>query len=339
LKNKQESFKIGKKSIGKNYPAFIIAEAGINHNGKLKLAKKLIDSAKKCNVDAIKFQTFKTDDFTSSSSPYYKLFKKVELSDSDFGELSDYANQCDLVFLSTPFSNEAVDLLSKLKVSCFKISSGDLTNLPLIKYASSKNKPILLSTGMGTINEIKESIKEVLKTNNQKIGLFHSVSAYPTPYNQTNMLAMQTMMKKFVFPIGYSDNGPDMIVPEVAVSLGAKLLEKHFTLDKKMKGPDHKLSASPIQMKELIQRVRKVEEIIGDGKKEPQKCEIQGLIAIRRSIITKKDLKKGEIITVNSIKIARPAKGIEPKFFDKIIGRKILKNIPNNTPLKWKQIK
>jgi N,N'-diacetyllegionaminate synthase len=261
------------------------------------------------------------------------------LSDSDFGELSDYANQCELEFLSTPFSNDAVDLLSKLKVSCFKISSGDLTHLPLIKYASSKNKPILLSTGMGSINEIKESIKEVLKTNNQKIGLFHSISSYPTPYNQTNMLAMQTMMEKFVFPIGYSDNGSDMIVPEVAISLGAKLLEKHFTLDKKMKGPDHKLSASPIQMKELVQRVRQIEEIIGDGQKKPQKCEMEGLIAIRRSIITKKDLKKGETITVNSIKIARPAKGIEPKFFDKLIGRKILKNIPNNTPLKWNQIK
>jgi|TARA_B110000438_G_scaffold301894_1_gene357995 sialic acid synthase SpsE len=339
LKNKQKSFKIGKKFIGKNYPAFIIAEAGINHNGKLKFAKKLIDSAKKCNVDAIKFQTFKADDFTSTSSPYYKLFKKVELSDSDFGELSDYANQCELEFLSTPFSNDAVELLSKLKVSCFKISSGDLTHLPLIKYASSKNKPILLSTGMGSINEIKESIKEVLKTNNQKIGLFHSISSYPTPYNQTNMLAMQTMMEKFVFPIGYSDNGSDMIVPEVAISLGAKLLEKHFTLDKKMKGPDHKLSASPIQMKELVQRVRQIEEIIGDGQKKPQKCEMEGLIAIRRGIITKKDLKKGETITANSIKIARPAKGIEPKFFDKLIGRKILKNIPNNTPLKWNQIK
>ena len=148
MKNKQKSFKIGNKSIGNNNPVFIIAEAGINHNGKLKIAKKLIDSANKCNVNAIKFQTFKADDFTSFSSPYYKLFKKVELSDSDFGELSDYSKQCDLTFLSTPFSNDAVELLSKLKVSCFKISSGDLTNIPLIKYASSKNKPILLSTGM-----------------------------------------------------------------------------------------------------------------------------------------------------------------------------------------------
>ena len=153
------------------------------------------------------------------------------------------------------------------------------------------------------------------------------------------MLAMQTMMKKFEFPIGYSDNGPDMIVPEVAVSLGAKLLEKHFTLDKKMKGPDHKLSASSIQLKELVQRVRKIEEIVGDGKKEPQKCELDGLISIRRSIVAKKPLKKGDIININSIKIARPAKGIEPRFFDKLIGKQVIKTISSNTPIKWNQIK
>ncbi len=339
MKNKQRSFKIGKRSIGKNHTAFIIAEAGINHNGNLKIAKKLIKSAKQCGVDAIKFQTFKADDFTSISSPYYKLFKKVELDDSDFGELTDYAKQHNLEFLSTPFSNNAVDLLSKLKISCFKISSGDLTNLPLIKYSASKNKPILISTGMGTINEIKESVNEVLKTNNKKIGLFHSVSAYPTPYDQTNMLAMETMMKNFPFPIGYSDNGPDMIVPEVAISLGAKLLEKHFTLDKKMNGPDHNLSANPIQMKELVKRIRKIEEIVGSGIKEPQKCEIEGLMSIRRSIITKKSLKKGETITRNSIKLARPANGIQPKFFDKVIGKKVIKNIRDNIPLTWKHIK
>ena len=329
------SLKIGRKNIGKESPTFVIAEAGINHNGKLKIAKKLIDSAKQCKVDAIKFQTFTADDIASSKSIYYNLFKKVELSESDFGEISDYAKQNDIILFSTPFSNNAVDILSKINISAFKISSGDLTNLPLINYVAKKNKPVLLSTGMATLNEIKNTIHEILKTKNKKLGLFHSVSAYPTPYSQTNLLAIQTMMKEFSYPIGYSDNGSDMLVPEVAVSIGAKLIEKHFTLDKKMAGPDHSLSADPKQMKQLVIRIRKIEEILGDGIKSSQRCEKEGLIAIRRSLIAAEDLKKGTILKDNSIKIARPAKGIQPKFFKKIIGKKLKRNVKKDNPLMW----
>jgi len=327
--------KISGKKIGIDSPAFIIAEAGINHNGELKIAKKLIDAAKLCNVDAVKFQTFTADDLASSKSNYYKLFKKVELSESDFSEISDYAKQKDIIFLSTPFSNNAVDILSKMKIPAFKISSGDLTDLPLINYVAKKNKPVLLSTGMATLNEIKNAVNEILKTKNRKIGLFHSVSAYPTPYSQTNLLAMQTMMKEFSYPIGYSDNGPDMLVPEVAVSMGAKLIEKHFTLDKKMKGPDHLLSADIKQMKELVIRIRKIEEIRGNGIKDSQRCEKEGLIGIRRSLIAAKDLKKGVILGADSIKIARPAKGIQPKFLKKVIGKKMKKSVKKDNPLMW----
>ena len=218
-------FKIGSKTVGKNFPAFIIAEAGINHNGKLQVAKQLIDAASRSDVDAIKFQTFKADDLTSSGSIYHKIFKKLELSDSDFGEISDYSRSKKIIFISTPFSNEAVDLLYKLKVPAFKIASGDLTDLPLIRYAASKKKPILLSTGMSYLPEIKTAIKEILKTKNKKIGLFHSVSSYPTPYNETNLSAIYSMKSEFDYPIGFSDNGDDLLVPQVAVSLGAKLIE------------------------------------------------------------------------------------------------------------------
>ncbi len=188
--------KIGNKCVGGDSSVFVITEAGINHNGSLKTAKKLVDSAHTVGADAIKFQTFKTDDLTSPQSIYHNLFRKLELSDSDFGEISDYARSKKIIFLSTPFSNNAVDLLNRLKVPAFKISSGDLTDLPLIKYAASKQKPILLSTGMGTLDEIKLSVKEILKTKNKKIGLFHSISSYPTPYNETNLLAISTMKKK-----------------------------------------------------------------------------------------------------------------------------------------------
>ncbi len=227
-------FKIGDKTVGKDFPTFIIAEAGINHGGKLHIAKQLIDGAIESGVDAIKFQTFKANDLTSSKSIYHKLFKKLELSDSDFGEISDYAHSKKIIFISTPFSNDAVDLLSKLKVPAFKIASGDLTDLPLIRYAASKKKPILLSTGMSYLQEIKIAIKEILKTKNKKVGLFHSVSSYPTPYDETNLLAIYSMKKEFDYPVGFSDNGGDLLVPQIAVSLGAKLIEKHFTQFKKL---------------------------------------------------------------------------------------------------------
>jgi len=332
-------FKIGSKTVGKNFPAFIIAEAGINHNGKLQVAKQLIDAASRSDVDAIKFQTFKADDLTSSGSIYHKIFKKLELSDSDFGEISDYSRSKKIIFISTPFSNEAVDLLYKLKVPAFKIASGDLTDLPLIRYAASKKKPILLSTGMSYLPEIKTAIKEILKIKNKKIGLFHSVSSYPTPYNETNLSAIYSMKSEFDYPIGFSDNGDDLLVPQVAVSLGAKLIEKHFTLNKKMKGLDHQSSADPKQMKDLVRKIRKIEEMLGDGIKKTQKCEKEGLITIRRSIIAKRDLQKGMVLTPDLIKIARPAKGIEPRFFEKIIGKKLKKNVLKDTPLKWAFLK
>jgi len=334
-----KSFKIGGKTIGDSSPTFVIAEAGINHNGSVKIAKKMIDSVNECNADAIKFQTFKADDLTSTKSIYHKLFKKLELSNTDFGEISDYAHNRGVIFLSTPFSNDAVDLLDKLKIPAFKIASGDLTDLPLIRYAALKQKPILLSTGMSTLNEIKLSVKEICKTKNKKIGLFHSVSSYPTPYNETNLFAIKTLKKEFSYPIGFSDNGADLLVPQVAVSIGAKIIEKHFTLNKKMNGPDHKMSANPKQMKELISNIRKVEEICGDGEKKAQNCEKEGLVSIRRSIIAKKELEKGIRLTKDMIKIARPAEGIEPRFFNDVIGKYLKRKVSENAPIKWSHLK
>ena len=339
MKKNSELFKIGNKTIGENFSTFVIAEAGINHNGSLKIAKKMVDSAYNSGADAVKFQTFRADDLTSPQSIYHNLFKKLELSDSDFGEISDYARSKKIIFLSTPFSNNAVDLLTKLRVPAFKIASGDLTDLPLIRYAALKQKPMLLSTGMATLDEIGLSIKQILKTKNRKICLFHSVSSYPTPYNETNLLAMNTIKKKFPYPVGFSDNGDDLLVPEVAVSLGANIIEKHFTLDKKMKGPDHKLSANPKQMKQLISNIRKIEQIRGDGEKKTQNSEKEGLVSIRRSIIANKDLDKGMKLTYDMIKIARPAKGIEPKFVNQVIGKILKSKISKNSPIKWTSLK
>ena len=208
--------RIGTKIIGEKKPSFVIAEAGINHNGKLRIAKELVYKAKKCGSDAVKFQSFKAGDLASEKSPYFKLFKKLELTDEDYGELSDHSKSNGIIFIATPFSEQAVEMLHKLKVPAYKIASGDLTDLPLIKYASKKGKPMIISTGMGSFSEIKEAINTVKSTNNKKMILLHSHSSYPTPPEEANLAVISTL-KKFGFHVGYSDNGGNQLVPIIAV--------------------------------------------------------------------------------------------------------------------------
>jgi len=330
--------KISNRRIGENHPVFVIAEAGINHNGDLKTAKKLIIEAKRSNADSIKFQTFHASDLASRKSKFFNLFKKLEFSDLEFAELSDYAKSNNIIFLSTPFSFHAVDLLTKLKAPAFKIASGDLTNLPLIKYAASKNKPMIISTGMANRNEINEAIKTIKNTKNNEIIVLHSVSGYPTPIDQVNLNVIKSMSKKIQYPIGYSDNGSDNLVPLIAVSLGAKVIEKHFTLNKKMKGPDHSMSCDPKQLKEIIMNIRSVEKMLGTDEKSCQQSELLNKTMARRSIITLNDIPKNTVITDKMIGIKRPATGIIPKFFNQIIGKKTKQKIKAETPLQWSDI-
>ena len=329
--------KILNKKIGESNSTFIIAEGGINHNGKFKIAKKIIEKAALCNVDAIKFQTFKAENLASEKSKYFKLFRKLELQDEEFNELGDIAKSQKIVFLSTPFSNNAVDLLEKNNIAAYKIASGDLTNIPLIKHVAQKRKPILLSTGMANLEEIKESVK-IIKKFHDKISILHSNSAYPSPENELNLNAIGTLAKKFKYPIGYSDNGNNPIVPIVAVSLGAKIIEKHFTIDKKMSGPDHALSSDPSEMKEIVKNIRMVENALGDGVKKCQKSELENRIHARRSITIIKDCEKGEKIELLKLDIKRPGTGIEPKFLEKIIGKKAKKNLKIDETLDWKDV-
>lgn len=330
--------KIADRFVGDNYPTFVIAEAGINHNGSLKLAKKLVFAAKKAGADAIKFQTFKAHDLASMESKYYNIFKKLELTSSDFSEIHDFAKSQDIIFLSTPFSNDAVDLLIKLDVPAFKIASGDLTNIPLIKYASSKKKPVILSTGMGTLDEIKDALKAIRTTGNNKILLMHSVSAYPTPPSEANLNAIETIKKKFHYPVGYSDNGSDMLVPLVAVAKGAKIIEKHFTLDKKMKGPDQSLSSNPLEFKMLVEKISTIEKMFGNGLKYCQTSELQNRIYARRSIVAKVSISKGVVIKQEMLAIKRPATGIEPKYLHKLLGKKTIRKIHADKTINWKDV-
>ncbi len=330
--------KIGKKCIGDNCPVFIVAEAGINHNGNIKTAKKMVSEAKRVGADAIKFQTFKASDLATSKSKFFKIFKNLEFGESEFKELSDYANSKGIIFCSTPFSENALDMLSKLHVPLFKIASGDLTHTPLLQHAAKKKKPMIISTGLANMEEVKYAVSIIRSCGNNKIIILHSVSAYPTPPHDTNLNVIKSLKKTFNYPVGYSDNGPDLLVPTTAVAVGAKVIEKHFTLNRKMKGPDQKFSADPKQFSELVKKIREIEKILGDGKKRTQPSEMNNKVNARRSIIANTSIKKGIKITEDMISFKRPATGIPPKFFQKVIGSRVKKSIVKDNPIKWQDL-
>ncbi len=330
--------KISNKLVGNNNPVFIIAEGGINHNGKLSLAKKIISKAKAAGADAVKFQTFKAEDLASPKSKFFKIFKKLELDFEEFGELADYAKNQNIIFLSTPFSFDAVNLLMQLKVPAFKIASGDLTNIPLVEYAASKKKPMIISTGMANETEIQQSINAIRKTGNKKIIIMHSVSAYPTPINEVNLSVIKQLREKFKQPVGYSDNGSNLLVPVIAVASGADLIEKHFTINRKLSGPDQKLSANPSDFKKLVKNIRLVEKMIGVNIKKCQTSEFGNKFAARRSITALTTIERCTKINKKMIGIQRPASGLEPKYFSRVIGKRAKRKITKGESIKWNQI-
>lgn len=334
----QIQLEINGKKIGQNQQTYFIAEAGLNHNGDVKLAKKLVEEAHNSGADAIKFQTYKSEAFLTESSKYFKFFKKVELSYEDFGEIHDHAKSCGITFFSTPFDFESVDYLQKIGVPCFKIASGDLTNMPLIRHIAKMQKPMIISTGIGTIEEVENAISWCMYHNNNKIALLHCVANYPTLPEETNLRAIEYLKSKFNFPVGYSDNGEPVLVDLAAVSIGANLIEKHFTLDKKLDGPDHFFSIDPSGLKSLISQIRILEKIRGNSIKLPQSSEISNRDAIRKSITAKIDIKEGETLSNKNLAIKRPAGGIEPKHWDLVLTKKSKKYIKKDELIKWEDI-
>ncbi len=326
------------KKIGPGYPTFFIAEAGLNHNGDIKLAKRLIDEAKNSGASAIKFQTFQTEKFVRKSNKYFDLFKQAQLSYEDFGELSDYAKTQEMTFFSAPFDIESANQLKKLGVPAFKIASSDLINVPLIKHVAKMNLPIIISTGLSIMKEVEEAVNYCLYQGNDKIALLHCIAHYPTIPEEANLDAITEMKNQFPYPVGYSDNGESTLVDIAAVSLGANLIEKHFTLDKKLPGPDHSFSITPSELKDLMAQIRQIEQIKGNGRKTPQPSELEGRFYIRTSITADVDIKQGEEITVDNVGVKRPADGIEPKFFDEILGRRVNKDIGADTAIHWNDL-
>ena len=332
------NIKISNKNIGNSFPTFFIAEAGLNHNGDIDLAKKMIDKSKYVGADAIKFQTYKSENFLSTSSEYFSFFKNVELSFDDFETLKNYADDCGITFLSTPFDFQSADFLEKIGISAFKVASSDLTNIPLITHIAKMNLPMIISTGLGTLEEIDESVEICNSIGNEKIAILHCVADYPANPENVNLDALITMKNKYQVPIGYSDNGESTIVDEVAVSLGADIIEKHFTLDKKMEGPDHSFSILPSDMKQLIAKFRLIKKMKGHGGKIPNDSEKNNKIAIRKSITCSKFIKNGENFSLENIAIKRPGNGIEPKFWKEVIGKKANQDINKDELISWDYI-
>ncbi|AZR73886.1 N-acetylneuraminate synthase [Anoxybacter fermentans] len=332
---------------------FIIAEAGVNHNGDINIAKKLIDVAAEAGVDAIKFQTFKTEKLVSQGAPkadyqlkttkksesQYQMIKKLELDKTSHVELMNYCKEKKIMFLSSPFDFESCDLLDELDIPFFKVPSGEITNLPFLKYIAEKQKPIILSTGMANIAEIYEALETIYSTGNRDVVVLHCVTEYPAPIEEVNLSAMLTIRDAFKVPVGYSDHTLGLEIPIAAVALGAKVIEKHFTLDKSMEGPDHKASLEPDELKLLVQSIRNVEKALGDGIKRPAKSEIKNLPVARKSIVAARDIKKGQVLSRDLLEIKRPGDGIEPKFIDKILGFKVNRYIRRDEVLKWEDLK
>jgi N,N'-diacetyllegionaminate synthase len=312
-------------------PTLIIAEAGVNHNGSIDLAKKLVDKAVGAGCDAVKFQTFKAENIVSKiaeKAEYQKrrtdekenqlrMLKKLELSFDNFIELKNYCDNCGIIFLSSPFDIESADFLANLGVEYFKIPSGEITNLPYLREIASYGKKIILSTGMATLEEVKVAVKILHLC---QVSLLHCTTEYPCPYDEVNLGVIQTLKDEFYLEVGYSDHTEGMEISIAAVAMGASIIEKHFTLYKNMEGPDHKASLEPHELKQMVSAIRNVEKAFGDGQKIPSPSELKNINIVRKSIIAKRDIKKGEVFSEENLTTKRPGTGISPMEWDKFIG-------------------
>ena len=331
---------------------FIIAEAGVNHNGSLGIAKRLVDAAKSCGADAVKFQTFKVErlvtpdagkaDYqkrsTGAETSQLGMLKKLELKDEDFGKLLAHCRHCGIEFLSSPFDEESADLLDALGMATFKIPSGEITNHPLLRHIARKRKPVILSTGMCMLGEVEEAVGIFRIAATPRLVLLHCVSEYPAPYDQINLSAMTTLRTAFGLEVGYSDHTLGVEIPVAAVSLGATLIEKHFTLDTGMEGPDHKASLNPVEFRAMVQAIRNVERSLGDGIKRPAPCELGNMAVVRKSIVAAAPIAQGEVISREKLAVKRPGNGIQPKELEKLVGLRAARAIAKDEVLKWQDL-
>lgn len=345
--------KINNAIIGEKHPVFFIAEAGVNHNGDIKLAKKMIDVAIEAKADAIKFQTYRTEgvmirktpkaayqlDDTHPDENFFDMAKKIELPFEVYKDLKDYCEKKNIIFLSTPFCFDSADYLEKIGVAAFKVSSGDFVNYPFLEHIIKKGKPILISSGTAEMDEVKETIKFVRSKKCEQIVLFHCTSSYPTPYEDVNLNVIETYRKEFPgIPIGFSDHSVGTLAGALAVAKGVKAIEKHFTMDKNLVGPDHKASLDPPELKAYIENIRIAEKMMGSPVKKLTDVEKNVREIARKSVVSKVNMKKGTILSKDSITVKRPGTGIPAKSFDQVIGKRLKNSIDADSIITWKDI-
>ena len=338
---------LGGRSVGANCPCLIIAEAGVNHNGDLKLALELVDEAAKAGADAVKFQTFSADRLASPLAPkasyqmattdisesQLDMLRRLELSAKDHYSIMKRCREKDLLFLSSAFDESSVDLLHHLDVAAFKVPSGEITNLPYLTHVASRGKPLIISTGMADLSEVETALEAVEATGNKNLILLHCLSSYPAPRDQVNLRAMHTLFSVCRVPVGYSDHTEGISIACAAVAMGACVLEKHFTLDRGLPGPDHKASIEPEELSRLVEAVRQVEAAMGDGKKVPQSSELGTRDVARKSLVTAHHVAAGSKLGDEDIVVMRPGTGFAPRMRSRTVGRIARVNIPAGTPI------
>lgn len=335
---------IGKRTIGPGEPCFIIAEAGVNHNGDLGLSKRLVDAAREAGADSVKFQTWVTEKLVTPDAPkaeyqrdnpgneqsQFEMLKQLELSHDEFRQIQAHADHEGILFLSTPDEEDSANFLEELRVPLFKIGSGEVTNLPFLKHVALKGKPIILSTGMSTLGEVEAAVRIIEDAGNRQLVLLHCVSNYPAEKSACNLSAMNTLASAFGYPVGFSDHTLGFEVAVAAVARGACVLEKHFTLDKTMPGPDHRASLDPVEFAAMVRAIRAVESALGDGIKRPVPSELETKQVAQKAIVTARPIRVGEVLTQADVALRRTSGGLPPAYLPLIIGRCVNRDLEVN---------
>jgi N,N'-diacetyllegionaminate synthase len=340
---------IAGRPVGPGQPCFIIAEAGVNHNGSLEMAHKLVDVAVQAGADAVKFQTFKTERLvtpdaskaeyqrqtTDAAESQYDMLRQLELSPKVHQELMAHCLEKSILFMSTPFGEESADLLDDLGVAVFKVPSGEITHLSFLTHIARYGKPMIVSTGMSYLGEVEAAVRAIEQAGNSKLVLLHCVSNYPADSVDVNLRAMHTLATAFGVPVGYSDHTLGIEVALAAVALGACVIEKHFTLDRNQVGPDHRASLEPDELRRLVQGIRTVEAALGHGRKEPVDSEVDTAAVARKSLVAAQDIPAGATLTPEMVAIKRPGTGLPPTMHPHVVGRIARTVIPAGTLLTW----
>jgi N-acetylneuraminate synthase len=331
---------------------FVIAEAGVNHNGSLELALRLVEAARASGADAVKFQTFRADLLatrsahkapyqertTTSAESQFEMLQRLELDAAAHRRLIDHCRQIGIQFLSSPFDMQSADLLATLDVPLYKVPSGEITNLPFLQHLAGKGRPLILSTGMSTLGEVEEAVHVLQGAGATQLTLLHCVTEYPAPYAEVNLRAMQTLKAAFGLPVGYSDHTPGIDIAIAAVALGAEVIEKHFTLDRSLPGPDHAASLEPDELRQMVISIHHVEAALGTGIKAPAPCELPNLPIARKSVVAARSLPAGHQLAVGDLDIKRPGTGIAPKLLPALLGRTLRASVAKDEIINWNNL-